>query len=86
MIRSHDPSVTAAGLLRLEFQCDDTMEMPLVWIIAQTLLQLWAVRSKSKKVEKYATRATLENKISLLRETRYQNEHELIKDTFENNM
>ena len=86
LIRSHDASVTAAGLLRLEFQCDDNIEMPLVWITAQTLLHLWGVRSKGKKVEKYATRATLENKISLLRETRHQNEYELIKEMFENNM
>ena len=55
-------------------------------VFNKTLLQPWGVRLMGRKVEKYATRATLENKISLLRETRYQNEHELIKDTFENNM
>ena len=86
LIRLHDQNVTPEGLLRLEFQCDDSMEMPLVWITAQTLLQLWGVRAKGKKVDKYATRATLENKITLLRETRYQNEYEAIKDMFDKNM
>ena len=36
-IRIHDPSVNPAGLLRLEFQEEGDMEMPIVWTTAHTL-------------------------------------------------
>ena len=33
-----DSGVSAAGLLKLEFQVEESREMPVVWLIAQTLL------------------------------------------------
>ena len=58
-VRQHDPSVTAAGLLRLEFQDDGDKEMPLVWVAAQTLLYLWTSRVGGRVVDLYVTRSIL---------------------------
>ena len=85
-IAVHDPSVTPSKLLRLEFEAEPSLEMPLVWITAQTLLYMWAVRCSGKIVNYNLTRATLESKISLLRETRFGNEYALIKEVVESDM
>ena len=47
MVRLYDPAITIIKLLRLDFQCDETVEMPLVWILSQTLLYMWG----SERVE-----------------------------------
>ena len=80
IIRHHDQSVTASKLLKLSFSCSDSAEMPLVWITAQTLLYMWGVRAAGKIVSLANTRAVLESKISLLRETRYSNEQTLMTE------
>ena len=36
----HDPLVTPSKPLRLDFQCEASMEMPLVWIASQLLLYM----------------------------------------------
>ena len=86
MVREHDPAVTAAKLLRLEFECEDSVEMPLVWTIAHTLLYMWGVRASGKTVNRILTRAVIESKISILRETRYQNDHLVIKNLVDSNL
>ena len=73
-IAVYDSTVTPTKLLRLEFEVEASMEMPLVWISAHTLLYMWGVRCSGKTVNLYLTRAALESKISLLWETRYCNE------------
>ena len=40
IVRLHDPAVTPAKLLRLDFQCEDSTEMPLVWVVSHTLLYM----------------------------------------------
>ena len=80
LIRQHDPSVSASKLLKLDFTCSDSAEMPLVWITAQTLLYIWGVRKDGKIVSLATTRAKLESKISLLRETRYSNQQVLMAE------
>ena len=39
----HDPLVTPSKLLRLDFQSEASMKMPLVWISSQLLLYMWGV-------------------------------------------
>ena len=75
-----DPSVSAASLLKLEFQVEESREMPVVWLIAQTLLYMWGVRTNGNAVELSKTRSVLESKINLLRETRFFNEYQLISE------
>ena len=60
------------------------MDLPLVWLIAHTLLFMWGVRAEGKVVNQFSTRATLERRVSLLRETRFSNEATLIKELVEN--
>ena len=86
MVRQHDPSITADKLLRLEFESEASVEMPLVWISAQTMLYMWGIRAGGKTVNRIITRAILESKISLLRETRYANEHLVGKELIEQNL
>ena len=81
-----DSDVTPDKLLRLEFECEPDLEMPLVWVTAQTLAYMWSIRCSGKTVDPTLTRASLETKISLLRETRFTNEHVLIREIIENNM
>ena len=69
MVRVHDPAVTPQKLLRLEFQCNADDEMPLVWVLSLTLLYMWSTRLGGKIVNRILTRAVLESKISILRET-----------------
>ena len=83
MVRLHDPTVTASKLLRLEFACEPAQEMPLVWILTQIFLYMWGIRASGKIVSRILTRAYLESKISLLRETRHQNECALISEIVE---
>jgi hypothetical protein len=85
LIKKHDSTITAARLLRLEFSSDTSTEMPIIWIIAQTLLYMWGVRSSGKIVSLLTTRATLESKIFLLRETRYENEHAILSEIVKDN-
>ena len=83
LVRQHDPTATAQKLVKLEFNSEESFEMPIVWILAHTLLYLWGVRANGKTVSLIITRATMESKISILRETRFRNEHSLIKEMFE---
>ena len=83
-VRHHDPSITPAGLLRLEFQEQGDKEMPVVWVTAHTLQYMWGKRGSGRVVDLFLTRSMLENKITLLRETRYRNEASLIDDFLDN--
>ena len=85
-VRQHDSSVTAAGLLRLEFQDDGDKEMPLIWVAAQTLLYLWTSRVSGRVVDLYVTRSILETKVNLLRETRFTNHQILINEIIDEMM
>ena len=70
----------------LEFQYDEPSEMPIAWITAQTLLYLWEVRMDGKIASLIITRAKLESKISLWRETIHQNEYTLMQEMLEINV
>ena len=82
MFQVHDPTTSAPKLLRLEFQVDEPKEMPIGWILAHTLLYIWGVRLSGKAVTLFLTRAQLESKINILRETRYSNEALVITEMF----
>ena len=75
--------MTTAGLLKFEFQVDETREMPVVWLIAQTLLYMWGVRANGNTVDLNTTRSVLEGRINLLRDTRLKNEYQVLKEIIE---
>jgi len=78
-----DSGVSAAGLLKLEFQVEESREMPVVWLIAQTLLYMWGVRANGNTVDLNTTRSVLEGRINLLRHTRFRNDYQLLKEIIE---
>ena len=85
-VKVYDPAASPTRLLRLEFEADDSMEMPLVWLVGHTLLYLWEVRKGGKIVDLTLTRASLESKIALLRKTRFINETTLINELVKKSM
>ena len=82
-LRVYAPGVTPAGLLRLEYEVQGDKEIPVVWFAAQTLLYMWSVRKSGRIVDLRTTRAHLESRINLLRETRYFNKQEIIQEIFD---
>ena len=86
LISTHDPLITPRRLLVLDFEAEASVEMALVWVTAQTLLYMWGIRCNGKIVNPTLTRAALESKICLLRETRFQNEYTLIKEMIESQL
>ena len=82
-VRQHDPSVSQAGLLRLEFESEEAMEYPIVWVTAQTLLYIWGERLAGRVGDLIVTRTLLEARVNLLRETRFSNSHASIKEILE---
>ena len=83
MFQYQDLNSSPSNLLRLEFNADESKEMPLIWILAQTLLYMWGLRVSGKAVNLIRTRTELESRINFLRETRFRSEHEMIKEIFE---
>ena len=79
LVRQHDSPLSPEKLFRLEFSSEHDADMPIVPIVAQTLMYLWGVRSSGKTVTLITTRATLESKIPLFRETRTRTRNELIR-------
>ena len=85
LLRQQDQTLTPSRLLRLEFSIDEEREMPMVWITGHVLLIIWKTRVSGKIVNLLNTRAALESKISLLRETRYLSQHQMINQIYVSN-
>ena len=87
VLRLHQPNLTTAAVLRLEIEVDEEIELPLVWLTAATFLSIFEQRKACSRVQPHLTRAQLEAKVNILRETRLANLalqlKELIKNMFE---
>ena len=68
---------------KFKFEADEDTEMPIVWVTAQTLLYIWGVRLSGIVVDLMVTRTVLVTEINLLHETRFRNEHIIIKEILE---
>ena len=64
-------NISPHKILKLDWEMEAEMELPVVWLTAAFLLCIWNSRSNSKRPRLYTIRAELESKVSLLRETRY---------------
>jgi hypothetical protein len=73
-LRQYIPSITPLQLLTLDFETEDSLEFPLVWVIASSLSSLWAARKERRRVELYNIRSELEASCALLRKTSFTNE------------
>ena len=69
-VQSFVPNMTDEMALRLQFETDESLEMPIVWVLAVSWMNIWDLRQSGKRPQLYNIRSDLEAKISLLRETR----------------
>ena len=68
-----DSNLTPEKLLRLDITIDDeNMELPTVWYVASKLLHIWNCRVNGRRAKLYNTRAEVESRVALLRETRFR--------------
>ena len=67
LLKMYNPSVEYWQVLTLDFDLDDPMELPLIWIVASFLFLLWQQRQDGK-VCPVKIRAELEARCRLLRE------------------
>ena len=65
------PRVQGHHALKLQFDLQDHLELPVVMFLSVAWLSIWESRAHGKKPEPYKVRADLEAKVSLLRETRF---------------
>ena len=72
-LRLSHPALTVESALRLELDVTVEEELPLVWLLAATLLSIWEQRLSSNRVQPYLVRAQLEAKVNILRNTSYLN-------------
>ena len=70
-VREFAPRVGIESALRMDFDVEDDIELPLVWLIATVSLEIWKLRVDKSRVQLYDVRSQLEAKINLLRETRF---------------
>ena len=69
-IQSFAPNLQAQDATCLDFNVDDTLELPIVWALAVAWSSLWDLRQKRTRPQLYLVRAQMEARISLLRECR----------------
>ena len=86
MIRSHAPGITVDEAVRLDFNVDESVELPLVWFTAVAWSALWNLRMKKTRPQLYLVRAELEAKISFLRECRRLTNAVALIETIMNNL
>ena len=77
-LKKYMPRLTSSQALLLALDVDASLEFPVVWVISNFLSNIWNFRSEKKQVRLYKIRADLESRASLLRETRYLNEGQII--------
>ena len=74
LLHVHLPDVQPKQVVLLDLGAvDESLELPLVWLIANTLSLVWENRREKKKPTLHKVRSTLEAKINILRKTRFKN-------------
>ena len=67
-------NITPQKVLSLDFgEVVETLELPLIWMISSYLLSIWEKRKEKKMISVFETRAELEARYNILRETRFIN-------------
>ena len=75
------PAVTPEQLLLLQFpDLNESQELSIVFLTAAWLLEVWDRRSKKMRINGFEIRTTLEARCSLLRETRFHNNFEIMQE------
>ena len=66
LLRTYEPGIEVHQVLNLDLNLDDSLELPLVWLVASLLQLLWQQRQEGR-VCPVKTRAELEARCRLLR-------------------
>ena len=78
-------NITTDSILGLDIgEVEESLELPVTWIISSYLLSIWEKRKAKKSVNVGETRAELEARCNLLRETRFKYEAQTISNMLEN--
>ena len=79
-LHHHVPALSPQQLVLLDFgNLEEGLELPVVWLVAQVLSNIWKSRKEKKKPQLYQTRAVLEAGIVIMRKTRFQNSCTLLE-------
>ena len=77
-LRNLNATITPSRALLLDFKIDHTLQFSVVWLAGNFLMNIWNARSDKKQIRLYKIRADLESRASLLRESRYSDNGEII--------
>ena len=66
LLHTYEPGIEVNQVLNLDLNLDDSLELPLVWLVASLLQLLWQQRQEGR-VCPVKTRAELEARCRLLR-------------------
>ena len=84
VVRPHVPQPVPAELVLLHLgHIEEDMKLPLVWLIAQVLGQVWSSRKEKKRPQLYQTRAKIEAGIEILRKSRFIDASKKLKTMIE---
>ena len=74
VLHVHLPDLEPRQVVLLDLgHLEESLKLPIVWIIANTLSLVWDSRKEKKKPGLHKTRSFLEAKLNILRKTRYKN-------------
>ena len=74
LLRLHVPLLQPSHVVLLHLgEVQESLHLPLVWLIANTLGLIWDHRKEKKKPTLHSVRSTLEARINILRKTRFNN-------------
>ena len=71
MIHRFLPRTVPQQVVLLDLKLDEHLRLPIIWLIAKTLGDIFSCRQEKKACTLFNTRTTLEASIMLLRKTRY---------------
>ena len=80
VLQVHLPHLQPQQVVLLDLgPLEESLQLPLVWLIANTLSMIWEERKEKTKPDLHKTRSNLEAKVNILRKTRHTNAATLLE-------
>ena len=81
VVHDHLPLVQPHQVVLLDLgPLEESLCLPLVWLISNTLSSIWGDRKDKKKPGLHRTRSSLEAKVNILRKSRFSNAAQIIQN------
>ena len=77
------PSLHPKQILILDFDVDENLRLPIVYIVACSLSHIWRYRKEKKATSAFKVRTSLEASTNILRKSRFKNAAEKIDELLE---